>query len=154
MAYSTLKDLQNLATAKFVLGTTNDAKQGLPGADIIESVIGEADSLIDSYLTGIYAIPLATRDSSPLPPLITRISASLAVYFLYLRRYPTDTTVPEPMRFLYSDSIQHLQRIGSGTLTFSSLVVADETSDTAGVIIATNNDSSKLVFPDRLLDRI
>jgi len=81
MPYSTLADLKNQLSEDQLIQLTDDENLGVVNQAVIDKAIVDADAEIDSYLAGRYTVPL-----SPIPPLVARFSADLAIYNLYSRR--------------------------------------------------------------------
>lgn len=85
---------------------------------VLERAIDDADAEIDGYLRAAgYDVPLP----DPVPPLVSRISADIARYYLY-EDQPTDT-----VRQRYEDQVALLRRIASGDVS-----LGDSTVDSAG----------------------
>lgn len=92
--YSSLSDLNQLQSIEILLQLTDDHDAGefvitqpynAPYLVVIEA-IKDADTVIDSYLSGRYSVPLA----EPIPALVKQMSANLALCNLYDRRRELD----------------------------------------------------------------
>jgi len=92
--YSTIDDLKRRLEPAVLAGLADD--QNTPPdledpdtQDVIEQAIADGANLIDSYLLG--RVDLA---SAPTQAALERINATLALYFLYRRRYVDDALNP------------------------------------------------------------
>ncbi len=92
--YTTIDDLKRRLEPAVLAGLADD--QNTPPdledpdtQDVIEQAIADGANLIDSYLLG--RVDLA---SAPTQAAVERINATLALYFLYRRRYVDDALNP------------------------------------------------------------
>jgi phage gp36-like protein len=92
--YSSLSDLNKLQSIEILLQLADDNNAGefvitepynAPMVVVIEA-IGDADTVIDSYLSGRYSVPL----SEPIPAIVKQMSANIALCNLYDRRRELD----------------------------------------------------------------
>jgi len=98
--YATLDTLLSLIQRDLLLQLTDDDNAGdffirkkpTTAYKNIEAAISEAQSIVDSYISGRYRLPLDT----PFPPLIVQIASHLAICLLYDRRRELD--VPEGIK--------------------------------------------------------
>lgn len=81
MAYATLAELLQRIDERTIIGLTDDAKTGAVDADAVERAFADADTEIDSYIGGRYAVPV-----DPVPALLQRLSLDLGIEGLYTRR--------------------------------------------------------------------
>lgn len=92
--YTSIEDLEKRLDPQVLAGLADDVNPS-PDIDdtltreVIQQAIGDGGSLIDSYLTG--RVDLA--DTHVMASL-ERINATLALYFLYRRRYVDDSLNP------------------------------------------------------------
>ncbi len=92
--YTSIEDLEKRLDPQVLAGLADDVNP-LPDIDdaltrdIIQQAIGDGGSLIDSYLTGRVDLADPQVESS-----LERINATLALYFLYRRRYVDDSQNP------------------------------------------------------------
>ncbi|WP_220182316.1 gp436 family protein [Grimontia hollisae] len=104
----------------------------------LNQAIGDATAKIDSYLSGRYQLPLASR-----PDVLVQICADIARWSLY------DDQLPEEHQAArrYKEAVRYLEQVGKGVL---SLQLPDNTSpasnntamiQSAGSVFA--RDSSK-----------
>lgn len=76
---------------------------GVADATVVAKALADADATIDGYLSGRYALPLATT-----PPLLARIAGDLALYYLH------PAAVPEDVRQRYTDALAQLRDLATG----------------------------------------
>jgi phage gp36-like protein len=87
VAYSTLTTIKSLQPEKILLQLADDTGAGAfvetPTPNVamqnVTSAIVDADTVIDSYLSGRYEVPV----SAPVPTIVRQISANLALCNLY-----------------------------------------------------------------------
>ena len=97
-----------------------------PVKDVLVTVIAAADEEIDSYCLNRWP-DLRTED--PVPDEIKKISALIAIYYLFLRRHG----VPEDRRMSYEDCIAKLKLFAAGKIALGL--------DTSGNKAAAGTDS-------------
>lgn len=140
MPYSTASDI---APQQDLIDLTDDTGSGSADSTHINAAIGRADRLIDSYLRGRYNVPF-----SPAPPEITRMSATLAKYFLYERR----GMVSEAVKREHELTMAYLKDLGAHKASL------DETDQSADIDrstsrILSNKTDQSAVFSKSVLDR-
>lgn len=112
MAYLTVDELKREKWERILIqlvssdGATLDAQ----GISAIGSAIADADSLIDSKLASKYTVPL----SGPVPPIISRLSRDITLYFLYGRE---TNDPPADVRLRYEDALKSLDKLADGSNT-------------------------------------
>lgn len=83
MAYSTYDDLIMKIAESALISLSNDVSGATSADDVnIAEAIATADAEIDSYVGLVTAVPM-----SPIPPLLTDLSAKMAIWNLHLRKY-------------------------------------------------------------------
>jgi phage gp36-like protein len=92
--YTTIEDLKKRLDAEVLAGLADDENTppSLSDPDTVEVInqaIGDGASLIDSYLLGHVELASPQVQAS-----LERINATLALYFLYRRRYVDDALNP------------------------------------------------------------
>ena len=111
MAYSTITDLTRWIDAQEIVRLcTTEADATIESesvTSVAEEAIESADALIDSYLLGHWP---QLRGYDPVPDEINRISATLSVYNLYLRR----RAVTDPWRSAHEDCKAKLKAASQG----------------------------------------
>ena len=110
---------------------------GTVDADIVARALTEADALIDGYLAGLYALPLATT-----PPLLVQLAEAIAIYNLHL-------TEPEAkVKADYEAAIKRLGEIARGVIKLADAAGLEPAAPTgAGVQIT---DRERAFTPDSM----
>jgi phage gp36-like protein len=106
MAYSTLSDLTNLVSESVLVQLTDDEMTGAVDADMVAQAIADADAEIDGYCGKRYVVPF-----DPVPDLVAKMSADVALYNLYGRR----DDVPEIRAERYKNAITFLKGVAAGS---------------------------------------
>lgn len=145
MPYCTLDDIKQLLPEDVLIQLTDD--EALNPAAInpqtpahapiigrVEEAIETADAEVDGYCAVKYTVPL-----SPVPPVVSKLSVELAIYYLYSRR-----TIPEKIEKRYDKAVARLKDIARGLLTLGvdPEPVASASADSA----ATNKTTGDRVF--------
>ncbi len=107
MPYATLQNLIDRCGSAMLVGLTDRAEVPTGTIDIavVNRALASADALIDGYLAGRYALPLAV-----VPPLLTQLAEAIAVWNLH-------TTEPEAkVAADYEAAIKRLVEIARGTI--------------------------------------
>lgn len=118
--YTSIEDLEKRLDPQVLAGLADDVNPS-PDIDdsltreIIQQAIGDGGSLIDSYLTGRVELSDPQVQAS-----LERINATLALYFLYRRRYVDDSQNPlsasrEAVVSFLDDVAAGTARLGGGT---------------------------------------
>ncbi|HNY28938.1 MAG TPA: DUF1320 domain-containing protein [Candidatus Sumerlaeota bacterium] len=79
--YATQTDLLNRLELRHLVELADDDGDGQPDPAVLDACITDADSVINSCLRARYAVPF-----SPVPPLLRKLSADLAIANLFARR--------------------------------------------------------------------
>lgn len=111
MAYSTQSDLEQAVggAQRLVELTDWDNTTALDLAKM-NAAIAEADALIDSYLVKQFAVPVP----DPVPLVLAKVSARLAIYFLKLPRgMANETTV----QLSYDRDVKWLEGVADGSIS-------------------------------------
>lgn len=90
---------------------TEEARQAAIDAAVAErtaAAIDDAEALIDGYLAGRYAVPLA-----PVPAVVRKCAVDLAVYNLFARK----DQIPEARTQRYKDVVKVLEAVAAGKVT-------------------------------------
>lgn len=118
MSYSTILDLQRIVQSTDVTALSQKNESNITKA------IEEADNIINLELGGIYIIPL-----SPIDEVITRISATLAIYFLFQTKLNLTQFGNEgAYRQFYIDAMALLEKMRRQQISLSSALIDDATS--------------------------
>lgn len=118
---------------------TDDARTGMVDVSKITAAVVWADTLINGYCGGRYAVPF-----DPVPAMIAGISQDLTVWKLYLDR--SDYQIPEAVRQRYEDAIGLLKRISDGSVV---LPIQVPNQEYAGVVLG---NKPERVFTDDVLN--
>jgi len=142
MGYCTLADIQRHLQASDLVDLTDDAGTGEIDETVVTEAIAAADALIDGYISGRYAVPLAT-----VPALVMRISVDLAIVALYERKKFLD--VPDQLRETRKNAVDLLKAIQRGDVLLG--LAAGSTEATTGNVL-TNKTAADRTFTAELLD--
>lgn len=102
-------------------------------SDVLNAAINDAQALIDGYLAGRYALPLAS-----VPTSLSRIAGDLVRYYLY------DEHIPEHIQTKFKDAVKMLEAIGKGDINLGL--------DAAGGSPATN-DAAEMTSQETVFGR-
>lgn len=136
MSYATLQDLVDRFGLAELIQRTDEEGTGEPDTTKIARALVAADTLIDGYLMGRYALPIA----GTVPPLLVDIACDVARYKLYT------IDVPELVRRNYEDAVKRLADIQAGRIT---LAIAGVEPDHANP----SNAEVRFSAPDRIFSR-
>ncbi len=137
--YTNLTNLTKRLDTEILAGLADDVNTppslaGAAAQAVVEQAIADGASVIDSYLLGRVnlADPLASA-------ALERINATLALYFLYQRRYLDDALNPlaaarEAVQAHLADVAQGRARLADGSGEAPELVVLSTTADAARVL--------------------
>lgn len=142
MAYCNLAGITGVLAEAEIARLTDDIAGEIVDTDKVDVAISNADELIDGYLRSRYKLPLGT-----VPNFIKNISVSLAIYFLYQRRFRDN--MPESIETQYKNQIRLLEQIQKGFINLGIEVVSTETAQTGGVRV--NKTSSDRYFNSTLM---
>jgi phage gp36-like protein len=106
MSYATQQDMVDQFGEHEVIGLTDRDGLGYVDVVVLERAFVRATALIDSYLVGRYALPLARYF-----PLLTHAACDLARYFLS----GAEVTEVEVVRVRYKDALRYLGDLRQGT---------------------------------------
>lgn len=107
MPYASLADL----TARFGEATLvrltdrSDVATGLIDQTVVDEALEDTDAVIDGFISGRYAMPVAT-----VPPLINDLAKAIAFYKLHV------FTPDQKVRDDYKDAMRQLEQIAAGTI--------------------------------------
>lgn len=112
MAYCTLTDMEKLIPSNILINLSNDSTGATAvDTDVIAEMIDQADREIDSFLAIVMEVPV-----DPVPPLITNISAVIAIWDLHARKYFNN----EMWKYKYEEVKKLLVKIAEGKLSIGS----------------------------------
>lgn len=136
MAYSTLADLKKYLDPQQTIELSDDDKDGSADTEVIDEVIAAADADIDMYLSNRYTTPFST----PVPQVVKKLSAKMAIYYLWLRR--KEAEVPEKWATEYTNMLELLREIARGEITLGDVASGSVKGDT----ISTGREASEATF--------
>lgn len=135
MTYCTLPDLQLAIPAQTLIWLSQDDTQvAVLDAAVVGMAMTHAGELIDGYLRGRYALPLAD-----VPTMLKDIAVSLARHWLYARR-PDGGDLPKAVCEAHKTALSLLDRIQKGTVT-PGIEGLGTTQPEAGVVKARSRES-------------
>lgn len=124
MSYTSQQVLVDRFGERLLLELTDraDPPAGAIDAAVVDRALEDTDAVIDGYLAGRYALPLAVT-----PPLLADLAAQIAVYKLHI-------TSPDPkIGDDYKAAIATLTRIADGTVRLPAAGIEPTSSGSAGV---------------------
>jgi phage gp36-like protein len=126
MAYCTVDDLIHRIPESALINLSNDVGGALVihAANVAEA-IATADAEIDSFVGLVHSVPM-----DPAPPLLTDLSAKMAIWNLHLRKYFKS----EIWQDTYKTCQRILLRIAEGKLKLNH--TTDVEDDTTDLVIA------------------
>jgi len=103
MAYSTASDITARYDNEIIKDVSDNKSTGTINTTLLDVLIADADSLIDTYLLQAFDVPLTT-----VPTIIKLCSVDIALYKLYRNRY--DDKIPKDIISRYEEAIKFLER--------------------------------------------
>ncbi|MBI1246158.1 MAG: DUF1320 domain-containing protein [Alphaproteobacteria bacterium] len=138
MTYATQQDLVDRFGSEELVQLTD--RTNTPATtidtDVVADALADADALIDSYVGKSYALPLAI-----VPPILTRVAADIARFFLFGDRVEKDGAVDRAN----SAAIAWLKDVARGVVR-----IDDGSGGTPG---AAGGGQIKTAAPDRVFSR-
>ncbi|MCG7851453.1 MAG: DUF1320 domain-containing protein [Methanosarcinaceae archaeon] len=113
MAYSNIDDLKKYMRADIIRQLTDDNNTGEIDELVVDDVILQADTMIDSFLRGRYPVEITVVED--VPAMICDLSTKLAAYNLYRRNLIL--TLPESIAKDYKFCVDMLKQIQVGTIS-------------------------------------
>ena len=117
MMYCTLDDLKKRLDEEVLVRLTDDTGTGEIDQAVVEEVIAQAQAEIDGYLEGRYQVPL-----EPVPVLLRRLCADIAVYLLFSRRGLEEAGPDGVVWKAYQAARDTLSRMAKGEIRIGSEV--------------------------------
>lgn len=112
-------------------GESDDTADSLINRRVAEA-IEDADNEINAYLSAVYTVPLPEGGT---PHIVNTLSATIATYYLYLRR---GNAVPESVESAYSHAVAMLKQFATRKITLSvPMATAENGSAQPVAVIAT-----------------
>ncbi|NMC74375.1 MAG: DUF1320 domain-containing protein [Geobacteraceae bacterium] len=109
MPYCTFDDIRTQLPPDVLTALTDDSLAGTADWAVLADAIADADAEIDAWAGGRYAVPF-----SPVPDVIRKIAADIAIYNLFSRR---DTDPPDVRKDRYRNAVKLLESIAKGTVS-------------------------------------
>ena len=114
MSYVTQADLETRFGADEIIRLADRNGDNVADPAVVAAAISDADAIVDTYLSGRYALPL-----SPAPAIITRLACVIARYHLYGDK-PSDHVERE-----YKAALETLAKIANGEISLGMAGVDD-----------------------------
>ena len=108
MAYCTYDDVKKRIGEADLVALADYDGDDSPDTDVVAAAINDACSLIDSYLSVRFTVPV-----SPVPDVLRTRAVNLAVYFLRLGR----DSATEDARRQYEDDVEWLREVVHGEVS-------------------------------------
>jgi phage gp36-like protein len=124
VTYATLEQLSERFGERMLLQLTDRSTPpaGTIDSGIVDRALADNDAVIDGYVAGRYALPLAE-----VPPLLADLAQVIAIYKLH-------PFAPDPkIKDDYTDALKMLDRIASGTVRLPAQGIEPASSGAAGV---------------------
>ena len=124
MSYATLAQLTDRYGAAMLIGLTDRATPptGAVESAVVDRALADTDAVIDSYLAGRYALPLAE-----VPGLIADLAQAIAVWKLH-------TYAPDPkIKDDYDQALRSLREIATGAVRIPVAGLEPATTGGTGV---------------------
>ena len=125
MPYVTQAILVDRNTERRIIELTDrdEPSTGAIGVDVLNRAIADTDAVIDGYLAGRYALPLAET-----PALLVDLGAAITLYKLHIYEAPTKVEQD------YKDALAMLSRIAKGEVRLPVAGIEPESSGASGVV--------------------
>lgn len=125
MPYITLDQLTDRYGERLLVQITDRAAPPVGSVDtaVVNRALADTDAVIDGYLAGRYALPLAE-----VPPLLTDLGQAIAIYKLHM--FEPDPKIAQD----YKDALASLDRIAKGVIRLPVTGIEPESSGASGVV--------------------
>jgi phage gp36-like protein len=120
MAYCTLADIEKYLDPDQVIDLSDDDNDDIPDTVVIDEAIAAGDADIDVYLSNRYTTPFIP----PIPIIIRKLSARLAIHYLFLRR--KEAVIPDKWDKDYDNLLDLLREIAKGDITLGVPSISTE----------------------------
>jgi len=123
--YITLDQLTDRYGERLLVQITDRAAPPVGSVDtaVVNRALADTDAVIDGYLAGRYALPLAE-----VPPLLTDLGQAIAIYKLHM--FEPDPKIAQD----YKDALASLDRIAKGVIRLPVTGIEPESSGASGVV--------------------
>jgi phage gp36-like protein len=138
MSYATQAQLVERYGEQMMLDLTDRAEPpaGEIDGDVVDRALADTDAIIDGFLKGRYALPLATT-----PTLVTQLAIDISIYKLHR------TVASEKIEKDYKQALATLRDIANGTVRLDVAGAEPASSGNNGVRV---NDRPRDMTPDNL----
>jgi phage gp36-like protein len=140
--YCTFTDIERKISRTMMAQLTNDTANATIGdAVVLDSILTDVDTLIDSKCGILYTVPFTT-----VPDLIKDIATDLAC-FKAMQRRPVNMEIPKAWTEINKDAMQQLQDIGEGkvnlptTATLATTVADFTNAETTPLVDFNDTDN-------------
>jgi len=137
MSYCEQADLLQQIDEAMLIQLTDDDNLGAVAEDVVARAIADADGEIDGYLGARHSVPL-----DPVPDIVRKCSADIAIYNLFSRR----GAAPELRAERYKGAVKFLEHVAKGVISLG----ADDPEGSPPNTDAPEFHSSN---PDRIFNR-
>ena len=139
MPYTTTAELSDRYGQRMLVQLTDRASPPVGAIDqaVIDREIANAGAVIDGYLAGRYALPLAET-----PPLLADLAQAIAIYKLH------PATPEAKIKDDYDTALRQLQAIASGMIKLAVAGIEAAGSGSAGVEVV---DRERPFTPENLV---
>jgi phage gp36-like protein len=125
MAYCAKADILERISEEILIQLTDDYGSGAVEESVVTRAIVDADAEIDAYCGDRYSLPF-----NPVPAIIRKVSADIAIHNLYARREAT----PDDQARRYDNAIKFLGNLAKGLVSLGADAPAEaESKDTVSV---------------------
>ena len=138
MTYATQQNLTDRFGATELIQLTDRANTGLIDVTVLNQALADADSQIDGFLAGRYALPLAS-----MPKILVQTACDLARYNLY------KDAVTELVQKRHDDAIKFLTLVGQGKISLGLDVALQLPPATGGPV---NTPATRIFNKTNLAD--
>ena len=122
MTYDSLQNMIDRFGEEELIELSDRSNTGAIDTNVMAQVLGDADTEIDGYLSGVFALPLVG-----VPDRLIKLAADIARYELYGAR------CTEQVRQRYTDAIRDLKLVQAGTLSLGLDPVNQPVPEAGGV---------------------
>lgn len=139
MSYATHQQLLDRYGEAMLIALTDrsDPPSDMVDADVVARSLAGADALIDGYLAGLYALPLATT-----PPMLVPIAQAIAIYDLHI-------TEPEAkIKADYDNALKRLAEVAKGVIQLKDAAGLEPAAPQGGGVQITDRD--RLFTPEKM----
>lgn len=117
--YCQLADLLNRVPESVLIRLTDDEALGVVNQGRIDQAIADAGAEIDSYARSRYPVPF-----DPVPVIIRKLAADIALYNLLSRRGYEQDSPDQALVERYKAAVKFLENLARGTVTIGDAAPA------------------------------